>query len=51
MTKENQKKLYNHFVATKQKARAEELLKIYPDFKEKAVEIKEEKEIKLNSKK
>lgn len=41
MTKENQKKLYNHFIATKQKARAAELLKVYPDFAEEKEESSE----------
>ena len=31
---ENQKALYNHFISTGQKERAEEILKVYPNFKE-----------------
>ena len=34
MTKENQKKLYDHYVGTGQKERAAEILKSWPEFKE-----------------
>ena len=46
MTEANQKKLYEHFVRTGQSKRAEEVLKVYPQFAEKIVEneaVKEEK--------
>ena len=39
MTEENQKKLYNFFLESGQKERAEAILKVYPQFKE--VEKKE----------
>lgn len=38
MTEENQKKLYEHFLRTGQTERAEEVLKVYPQFKEKPKE-------------
>jgi hypothetical protein len=34
MTEENQRKLYEHFLRTGQAKRAEEVLKVYPQFKE-----------------
>lgn len=40
MTKENQKKLYEHFIKTNQSDRAKEILIVYPEFEVK--EIKEE---------
>jgi len=33
MTEQNQKKLYEHFVSTGQKEKAEAILKVYPQFK------------------
>ena len=40
MTEENQKKLYEHFLKTEQKERAEAVLVVYPDFKEVEPETK-----------
>jgi len=40
MTEENQKRLYEHFLKTKQTKRAAEVLKVYPQFAEKPVEEK-----------
>ena len=43
MTEENQKKLYEHFVATGQEEAAGEILKVYPQFGEAPKEEKKEK--------
>jgi len=43
MTEENQKKLYEHFLKTEQKERAEAVLVVYPDFKEEETKSKVKK--------
>ena len=42
MTEENQKILYEHFVASGQTERAEEVLTRYPQFKKISEEVEEE---------
>jgi len=44
MTEANQKKLYEHFTATGQTERAEEILKVYPNFSKVVEEVKPKKE-------
>jgi hypothetical protein len=48
MVEINQKKLYDHFVKTGQKERAEAILKVYPHFAEKTEKPKIEKTKKSN---
>ncbi len=43
MTEKNQKKLYNHFLESGQKKKAEEILKVYPQFLELEKEDKKKK--------
>ena len=42
MTEANQKLIYEHFVATQQKEKAEAILKVYPQFKDNSGEKVEE---------
>lgn len=43
MTEENQKILYEHFLATKQKENAEAILIVYPHFADTKTKSKEKK--------
>lgn len=51
MTEANQKRLYEHFLATGQITKANEILKVYPQFKEKPISPPKEPETKSKKEK